>query len=148
MKALTYDEYNRLLKKLTLDSEELKALAIAISLPASIIDLIIKCLYQIYVIRSILKTVDKLIKYKCIDCDYECNFEIKKDLETIVKSMKSSKELKEEVWFIPSLVTKLEGRTIEELEDKIENYWIASDKEIKELTNSISSKIKKMHAIH
>ncbi|MDR4498438.1 MAG: hypothetical protein MRK02_11030 [Candidatus Scalindua sp.] len=81
-------------------------------------------------------------------CEAECGPEIDKSmskLEEIAKGFYYIKDTKEKLGF-PRFLLKLESVIIEKIEDKIENYWIASDKEIRDLSLSISKKINKINA--
>jgi hypothetical protein len=146
--TLANEDYKSLVNKLSSSRDELDVLVTAISISASVVDIIIRCIYQVYIIRGFLKTLNKIIESKCIDCDSECDITIKEYLESVSENMKITKQMMEEHWIFPAFVINMKGRTIEQLDDIIEDYWISSDKETKELVSSISSKIKQMHAIH
>lgn len=140
--------YNTLTKKLSYDVKEIDLLFEAMSLQMSFVENTIKNFYLLFVTWNLVRTLTKIEEKSCMECDIECDidFDITK-LESIAKGFNDIKE-HQRVLGLPSPLIKLESVIIHKIENKIENYWIGSNKEIKDLALSISNKINsKVNAI-
>ena len=147
MATITYEDYRSSIKKISDIRYRLEALSKAISISASVLDMLKRYTNQCYVIRDMLKTIKKIVEFSNHEYNYKDILEIKEDLEFISINLKHSKEVAEQHWLFSSVV-KIQKRTLDELDDVIENFAIASDQEIQELSYSISNKIKQEYAIH
>ena len=136
----TYSD-TMLTKELAYNIQRTGLLLEGVSLRMSFVELTVKNFYLLFATWKLVRSLTKMEKRSCVECDIECNTYINiAGLESIVKDFKAAKEHLR-VLGLPSLLLKLESVIIHKIENKVENYWISSDKEIKELALSISNKI-------
>lgn len=94
-------------------------------------------------ILSVLKTFET---QRCEQCDKFCFSDITPSLEEIVRYGNKLIELQKKN-SVPSLLLSIEKHLFGEIQNKVENYWIASDTEIKSLASAIEKKMNKTYAI-
>lgn len=147
MSTITINELNALKEKISADSDVVASLGQSIAISVSYSGVLMRSLFTILLGYRLLKNLNKVDDacFKCVDvCDKDFNFRI--NLEKMVRSWDNALQKKAQIKF-PKTILKWETNLLEKFENKIENYWISSDKEVKELTRSISEKLNR-HALH
>lgn len=147
MSTITIDELDALKAKISADSDVVASLGKSVAISVSYSGVLMRSLFIILLGHRLLKNMNKLDAacFKCVDiCDKDFNF--KTNLEKMVSSWNEAIQKKTQIKF-PKTVLRWETNLLEQFENKLENYWITSDKEVKELTHSISEKLNK-HALH
>jgi hypothetical protein len=145
MSTATFDQLKH---KISADSDVVGSLNKSIVASVAISSVFVRTFVLIFWGHRLLKSMNKIDAY-CFECSEECDndFEFKTGLEKTTQSWNEALIKKEQIRF-PKTIIKWEKNILEEFENKIENYWLASDKEIRDLSNSISEKMKKRHASH
>lgn len=147
MNTITIDDaqYEALKAKIFADSEIVASLGKSIGVSLSFPSVLIRSLFLILLSKRLLKIMNKLEAH-CYNCDIKCDttFDFTSQLEKLVRTWKGVIEKKDN---LPQFISRWENNMLEQFEDKLENYWIASDKEIKELAHSITKKVNQ-HALH
>lgn len=140
-------QYEALKAKIFADSEVAASLGKSIGVSLSFTSDLIRSLFFILLSKRLLKIMNKLEAH-CYNCDIKCDttFDFTSQLEKLVSTWKGVIEKKEQI-NLPQFILRWESNMLEQFEDKLENYWIASDKEIKELAHSIAKKVNQ-HALH
>lgn len=148
MGTITLDEYKALTAKISADSEVVTSLGKSVSVSLSLSSVFMRSLFLIILSKRLLKSINKMEEF-CFKCSITCDttFDFKHNLERIVSVWNEVVRKKEQTKKFPRFVLQWENNILEQFENKLENYWIASDKEIKELSRSISEKLNK-HALH
>lgn len=138
MSTITVDELKALTEKVSADSDIVASLGKSISISVSKSSIFTLSMVLIFLSRRLLKYLNK-IESACSHCATTCSvdFDFKTDLERVVTAWDKVILKKEKVNF-PKFILKHEKDLLEEFENKLENYWIASDKEIKELAHLVS----------
>ena len=138
MSTITVDELKALTEKVSADSDIVASLGKSISISVSKSSIFARSIALILLSRGLLKRLNK-IESACSHCAATCNadFDFRADLERVVTAWDGVILKKEKVRF-PNFILRHEKNLLEEFENKLENYWIASDKEIKELAHSVS----------
>lgn len=91
-------------------------------------------------VNSILDIISKLEKERCDKCSIKCNTDIKGYLSKTVDNLTTMNSILEKspgVKYLMPYFTKV----LADCENKLENYWIATDSEIKDLAMKLSAKI-------
>lgn len=136
--------YQELIHKFDYTSNKLSYICNTIALPISYIRLVYKVIDLWYTGTIALRIINKVERINCIKCDGSCGFPQKEGLDRIVKSMRhcinntSDKPV--------PIVTPVMQNLLEQFEDKLENYWIATDKETKDLLHSLANSISQKNA--
>ncbi|MCL5022446.1 MAG: hypothetical protein M1497_03605 [Nitrospirae bacterium] len=146
MSTITVDEYKALQAKISADSEVIASLGRSVAVSLSFSGIFTRSLILLVLSQRLLRSMKKMDAL-CYRCDANCDvtFEFKSKLENVVTTWNEVIRRKEQTKF-PQFVLRWENNVVEQFEDKLENYWIASDIEIKELAHSISEKMNQ-HAL-
>lgn len=67
----------------------------------------------------------------------------KKDIENIVTCLRMLTQKDDS---LPSIVRRINRDILERYEDKLEDYWLASDQQMKDLVVGLSNKLSRKHA--
>lgn len=147
MSTTTINEYEALKAKIQADSDVVASLGKSIAVSLNYSSILARSLIFLLLSHRLLRSMKKM-ESLCFRCSANCDvsFDFTKKLENIVNTWNDVIHKKEQVNF-PKLVLRWENEVLEQFENKLENYWIASDKEIKELTHSISEKLNQHHAL-
>ncbi|MBA4348539.1 MAG: hypothetical protein C0415_00920 [Thermodesulfovibrio sp.] len=146
MSTITLDEYKALTAKISADSDVVASLGKSVAVSMSFSSVFIRSLFLVILSHRLLKSMNRM-ESACFTCNINCNitFDFKNKLEEIVTTWDEVIKNKEQINF-PKLILRWENDLLEQFENKLENYWIASDKEIKDFAHSISDKLNK-HAL-
>jgi hypothetical protein len=101
---------------------------------------------KLYILsRRMLRRIDRLDKAECGTCSAstECRLSVKQFQADVVKCMRAMTSHDKEA---SSVIRKINRDILDRYEDKLENYWIASDGEIKGLVSELSDKLTQRHA--
>ncbi|MCR4291261.1 MAG: hypothetical protein NUV76_00120 [Candidatus Kuenenia sp.] len=142
MRATSYEE---LLNAISTKSEVTNKVIRAVY-PANSFFRIAKCSFVL--IRgciSMLRKLEKMDVY-CNVCDTFCRNDLVVSLKRLVEAGDLLISLQNKVKF-PHFIIRIEDYYLGKLEDKIENYMIAADPEIRELVKALGGKINKRNAL-
>jgi len=143
--TITFDELERDFQS---KSSAITSLVVAMSLSRGGVKLFISAL-QLHLLNRKFLAIIKRIENVCPpDCERiaECMGNMKESLEHVVYGqqtlLRDAEGIKLAIAFMPYL-----RRDTEELESKLENFWIGSDPEIKDLISHLQLKKHQPHAV-
>lgn len=117
-------------------SDEIAAIAAAVRLPLGYAEIFFRTGYLIYLCRKTLNGVDALEKNGCSTCTVDgCNFPVQHKLKAARDGMRLLLKHRE------NLPLGFHGQIrsiVDRLDDKLENYAIASDPDIKGMMAALS----------
>jgi hypothetical protein len=141
----TYDE---LIENISINTDRIVSICNSLKdkFPKTIV--FFRILQLTYIIKKLFRQYNKMEAY-CITCTKkECNRipEVKSHLEKSVERMKLIlKKLQKKKY--PKIIIRIQQHLINELQNKLEDYIIASDEEINILATQITEKITKGHGL-
>jgi hypothetical protein len=118
----------------------------AVSIIRSTVSLVKATFFFCRTCRKILNTLNKLEKLRCESCDKICFSSLIPAMKDVIKAGQTLITLQEQARY-PSFVIRMEKNFIADIENKIENYFIAVDQEIRDLAFSVEKKMNQIHAI-
>jgi hypothetical protein len=143
MHSTTYEE---LLKRVSTEGQVLDSLYRRIHIQQNRLSIIGRTLHLAYFTKRYLRHIQKL-ENMTMTCSRECSrlreyqSIVKENLSYIVEQEQSIIPSLEKI-NMPNVIVNLHKNILDQYEDKLENYFIATDDEIQELTARISEKMK------
>lgn len=147
MHSPTYDE---IADKISLKSNLIASLSKSFRYSLSKSTIYSRIIRVIYISKRLIHYLNKMEKIACVECnEKECKYliDIKENLSVVVSGMDESIRTQEEQDF-PVYLINMQKELAEEFDNKLENYWISTDKDIQGLTSAIADKINREHGIH
>lgn len=137
MTTITHDMLER---KIAAESGEMQSLCSALTLPLSFVDAMIRTLYLLYASRRVVKALDQMEELHCLECDGACGFGFRERvaLARDCLTMLLEKENEMQLPFFPRRAFR---GVVERLDDKLENYGIAADQDIRDLLGELNEKL-------
>jgi hypothetical protein len=90
--------------------------------------------------NSILDGISKFEKERCYDCSIKCEIDTKDNLSKLVNYLTITNSIMEKTPGAKYLMP-LFAKVLADCENKLENYWIATDSEVKEFAMKLSARI-------
>lgn len=131
--------YESLIEEFDHKSNRLSRLCNSISRKITYFHLIYKSIDLWITSIAALRIINKVEKISCMKCDGSCGFPQKEGLQRIVNSMRHciNKTANRPIFIVSPIMKNL----LVQFEDKLENYWIATDKETKDLLHSLANSL-------
>lgn len=137
MNTTTHEQLEQLISS---EGAALSAFCTTLLFPVSYVHMFIGSCYLTYALRRFMTNIDRLDQ-ACVVCQKECKFpyqdnmrSMRNTLQEILGRSNASKDL-------PFFFRATALKTIERLDDKLENYALSSDAELKSLVAALSEKI-------
>lgn len=137
MNTITHEKLEQMI---TTEGAALTALCATFMAPASCINAVIKCVYLMYGFSRLLPRLDEVDR-GCATCENSCDFPMQHELRAMRDGLIAIIKQDETTKMLPFFFKRYAAKVIERLDDKLENYALASDPEIKDLVNALSSKL-------
>lgn len=136
MTATTFDLHEKAFKAKSKEIEDLSK-----SITSTVTSLKVKAIMTLYFLKLYfnIKTLEKLEQTCFKECN-NCTSNITDNLKSLISSMKAISNHMKKLNF-SSFYLKINEYFIEEFENKLENYEIASDSDIKDLFNELHLKL-------
>ncbi len=137
MNTITHEKLEQMV---TMESAALRALCATFMAPVSCVNTFIKCVYLVYGFSKLFPRLDE-IERGCETCENSCDFPIQNELRAMRDELVSVIKRDETTNILPFFFKRYAAKAIDRLDDKLENYALASDPEIKDLVNALSGKL-------
>ncbi len=109
-------------------------------LPETYLGIYWHCISIAIALRRFLRNLDMFDRDHCLTCETACSFPIQDDIRTARDGIVSILDKQRSVPLLSPVIYMLNS-FIGKLDDKLENYALAGDTEIKDLITSISNKL-------
>lgn len=137
MTTITHDMLER---KIAAESGEMQSLCAALTLPLSFIDGMIRTVYLLYASRRVVKALDQMEELHCLECDGACGFGFRERVAQARDCLTMLLEKENEIQ-LPFFPRRAFHGIVERLDDKLENYEIAADQDIRDLLGELAHKM-------
>lgn len=142
--------YDDLVKKISADSNTIASICRSnlLSIPSyKCINFNLNLLMIIYTSRNLLKEINVMQRDYCEKCTLRCDLnKTKKLMESSITEMKKLNDIMQTIK-TPYFIRKYYNSIIEEFEDQLENYWIATDEELMHLVGDVNDKINQQYSV-
>jgi len=134
-------EYDILYDKIEVESAKLNILKKTFQLSPTSVRLIFLFISFVYVCRKTKKFAEEISKHCAICTDPTCKYKFKDSLQKTTDLIHEVIMRESEVG-MPKIFIKIHSYYLGEIENILENFWIAADPDIKDLAQKLSGKLK------